>query len=78
MVAGLVFVMRAFELLWIIGPRDPRGVVVHWLDVAAWAAVGGIWVWFFTQQLKNRPMLPLGEPEHPRIARVPRRRHQAR
>jgi hypothetical protein len=63
MVAGLVFVMRAFELLWVIGPQIHEGVVVHWLDVAAWAAVGGIWVWFFTQQLRNRPMLPLGEPD---------------
>lgn len=62
-VAALVFGMRAVELLWIVGPEIHRGVVVHWLDIAAWAAVGGIWVWFFTQQLKNRPMLPLGEPE---------------
>ena len=59
-----VFVMRAFDLFWLIGPQiHGRASSVHWLDVAAWAAVGGIWLWFFTQQLRNRPLLPLGEPE---------------
>jgi hypothetical protein len=62
-VAGLVFTMRFFELLWVVGPELHPGLLIHWLDLAAWAAVGGTWVWFFTQQLKNRPMLPVGEPE---------------
>ena len=63
-VAGRVFTDAFLGTLLGGGPRTPGpGVLVHWIDVAAWAAVGGTWVWFFTQQLKNRPMLPVGEPE---------------
>ena len=35
---------------------------VHWLDVAATLAVGGIWLWMFYTQLGRRPLLPAGDP----------------
>ena len=35
---------------------------VHWLDVAAPVAIGGLWVWMFTTQLMQRPMLAFRDP----------------
>jgi hypothetical protein len=35
---------------------------VHWLDVAAPIAIGGLWVWMFFTQLRQRPLLPVGDP----------------
>jgi hypothetical protein len=35
---------------------------VHWLDLAAPLAVGGLWVWMFYTQLKQRPLFAVGDP----------------
>jgi hypothetical protein len=35
---------------------------VHWLDVAAPLAIGGLWLWMFFTQLAQRPMFALGDP----------------
>jgi hypothetical protein len=33
-----------------------------WLDVAAPVAIGGLWFWMFFTQLRQRPLLPIGDP----------------
>ena len=35
---------------------------IHWLDVAAPAAIGGLWVWMFLTQLRQQPLLAAGDP----------------
>ena len=35
---------------------------VHWLDLAAPLAVGGVWFWLFLTELRKRPMLAVGDP----------------
>jgi hypothetical protein len=35
---------------------------VHWLDLAAPLAIGGLWVWMFSTQLLQRPMLAFRDP----------------
>jgi hypothetical protein len=35
---------------------------LHWLDFAAPLAIGGLWVWMFYTQLKQRPLFPVGDP----------------
>jgi hypothetical protein len=35
---------------------------VHWLDLAAPVAIGGLWVWMFATQLLQRPMLAFRDP----------------
>ena len=35
---------------------------VHWLDLAAPLAIGGLWVWMFYTQLKQRPLFAMGDP----------------
>ncbi len=42
---------------------------VHWLDLAAPLAIGGLWVWMFLTQLRQRPLLAAGDPVPARVAR---------
>jgi len=35
---------------------------VHWLDLAAPLAIGGLWLWMFFTELGKRPMLATGDP----------------
>lgn len=62
-VAAGVIVMRVVDLFWLIGPEiHQEGLRVHWLDVAAPLAVGGVWLAWFLWQLGTRPLLPLNDP----------------
>ena len=33
-----------------------------WMDLAAPLAIGGLWVWMFLTQLRQRPLLPINDP----------------
>lgn len=35
---------------------------VHWLDLAAPLAIGGLWLWMFFSQLGRRPLMAIGDP----------------
>jgi hypothetical protein len=35
---------------------------VHWLDLAAPVAIGGLWLWMFFTELRRRPLLATGDP----------------
>jgi hypothetical protein len=62
-VAGLVLVMRWLDLYWQAGPVfHPGGIALHWLDLAAPVAMGGLWVAVFAWQLGRRALLPVGDP----------------
>jgi hypothetical protein len=63
-VATGVFLLRLVDLFWLVGPRvEGAGFAVHWLDVAAPLGIGGLWLWAFARQLRERPLLPWGDPE---------------
>ncbi len=63
-VAILIMAMRAVDLYWLIQPAfSPARFAVHWLDVAAPIGLGGVWLAVFLWQLKQRPLLPLNDPE---------------
>jgi len=48
---------------WLTRPEfTSRALPTLW-DFAAVLALGGIWLWFFAVQLKQQPLLPLGEPK---------------
>jgi hypothetical protein len=34
----------------------------HWTDLAAPAAIGGLWVWMFFGELGKRPLFAAGDP----------------
>jgi hypothetical protein len=73
-VAVLVLVVSVLYQFWLIVPSyvesshghdshpEPH-LAVHWLDVAAFAGVGGLWLALFAGQLRSRPLLPLSDPD---------------
>ena len=62
-VAGFIVVMRFLEIFWTLVPLfHPHGFTIHWLDVAAPAAIGGLWLWMFLRELSSQPLLPLHDP----------------
>ncbi|MGL4609578.1 MAG: hypothetical protein ACRCYY_07810 [Trueperaceae bacterium] len=62
-VACWAFFMRLVDLFVIIIPNYRReGLVVHWLDLAVLAGIGGIWFAVYSGILKSRPILPVNDP----------------
>jgi hypothetical protein len=62
--AGLLF-LRLVDVYWLVGPELHRGagLTVHWLDLTALVGLGGLWLFAFTRELSDRPLLPVGEPD---------------
>ena len=67
-VAWLMLLMQLVDLYWLIGPdlhgHGPAAAPLHlsWLDFAAVAGIGGLWLYLFARQARTRPVLPIGEP----------------
>ena len=59
--------MRVLDIFWLTQPeflRSPFAKLDALLwDFAAILGLGGLWFWFFAMQLKQRPLLPLGDPK---------------
>jgi hypothetical protein len=63
-VAIAVIIFRLVDIYWLIAPEFYHGKFhLHLLDILAPIGLGGIWLWLFFQQLKKRPLLPVGDPE---------------
>jgi hypothetical protein len=68
-IAALLLVMRYVDLYWLIVPGFQRGetgthgLTFHWLDLAALAAIGGVWLAVFAWRLLVRVRLPIYDPE---------------
>jgi hypothetical protein len=45
-----------------VGEEAESHFFLHWLDLAAPLAIGGLWLWMFFTQLAKRPLLPIGDP----------------
>jgi hypothetical protein len=75
-VALALLVMRYIDLFMLVTPEfdaagmnlhmlpgeHEGGIFVHWLDLAAPLAIGGLWLWMFFTQLAQRPLLAFGDP----------------
>jgi hypothetical protein len=58
---GLIF-MRLVDLFWYTRPQfTPIALPTIW-DLCAVLALGGLWFFFFAGQLKQLPVLPVGDP----------------
>ena len=70
-IAGGILVARVLEVFFLIGPAFYKDLLsAHWLDLAALAGVGGVWVSLFVWRLGMRPVLAAGDPElAPALAR---------
>ena len=63
-VASIVIVMRFVDLIWMIVPEvRGGGFAIHWMDILMSIGIGGIWLSVFLQQLGNRPLLPMRDPD---------------
>jgi hypothetical protein len=64
--AGFMFFLRLVDLYWLIGP-DLSGPGqdggFHLLFPTAVLGLGGLWLTIFIREIKNRPILPVGDPE---------------
>jgi hypothetical protein len=58
----LIF-MRFVDLFWMTRPEFTSSAVPSPWDLAAPLALGGLWFFVFAWQLKQRPLLPLGDPK---------------
>ena len=62
-VAVLLLVARWLDLHWLVAPAFSKNAfTLHWLDLAAPLALGGVWLRLFTLRLKARPLVPANEP----------------
>ena len=63
-VALWMLVFRLVDLYWMTRPEfTPTSAVPSWLDIVVPVALIGLWVGFFAMNLKQRPLLPLGDPK---------------
>lgn len=62
LVATLILAMRLIGMHWLIAPTYHPRLMVHWLDLAALAAIGGLWLAAFLGQLVRMPPAPLNDP----------------
>jgi hypothetical protein len=62
-VAIWMIVMRLVDLFWMTRPEFTARAFPTWLDVVVPVALIGLWVGFFAMNLKQQPLLPLGDPK---------------
>jgi hypothetical protein len=55
--------MRLVDMFWTTRPELSARVLPTWLDIVVPVALIGLWVGFFARNLKQRPLLPLGDPK---------------
>jgi hypothetical protein len=61
--AAVLLCVHLVEIFWRIAPSFRQaGLAIHWLDIAAPIAVGGIWIAAFAWLLKRRPLVALHDP----------------
>lgn len=61
-IAIWLILMRLVDLFWMTRPEFTSSAVPSWLDVVLPIALGGLWLGFFAFNLKQCPLLPLGDP----------------
>src|SRR5882672_6995408 len=62
-VACWMILMRILDVYWLTRPEFTSQALPSFWDFATILGLGGLWLWFFAAQFKQRPLLPLGEPE---------------
>jgi hypothetical protein len=58
-VAGLILVMRLVDIYWQVAPAfSEQELHIHWLDLAAPVAIGGLWLAAFAWRMKDTRLVP--------------------
>ncbi len=62
-VACLVLALRFVDIYWWVEAAYPESMSFYWiLDLAAFAAIGGLWTWLFVWQIQRASLIPLADP----------------
>jgi hypothetical protein len=61
-VAVWMIFMRLVDLYWMTKPEFTARAMPNWLDFVVPIALVGLWLGFFAMNLKQRPLLPVGDP----------------
>jgi hypothetical protein len=62
-VAIWMIIMRLVDLFWMTRPEFTSSALPTWRDIVVPIALIGLWVGFFAFNLKQQPLLPLGDPK---------------
>jgi hypothetical protein len=62
-VAIWMLIFRLVDLYWLTRPEFTASAIPGWMDFVLPVALIGIWVGFFALNLKQRPIVPLGDPK---------------
>jgi len=62
-IAVWMIFMRLVDLYWMTKPEFTERALPTWLDIVVPIALVGLWLGFFAMNLKQRPLLPLGDPK---------------
>jgi hypothetical protein len=63
-VAMAIIVARVIDLFWLVAPEThTEGLTVSWMDLVLPITLLAIWVGLYLQQLRQRPVLPLNDPQ---------------
>jgi hypothetical protein len=62
-VAIWMIVFRLVDLFWMTRPEFSANAMPNWRDIVVPIALIGLWVGFFAFNLKQQPLLPLGDPK---------------
>jgi len=61
-IAVWMIFMRLVDLYWMTRPEFTARALPTWLDIVVPVALIGLWLGSFARNLKQRPLLPLGDP----------------
>jgi len=56
-------VFRLVDLYWMTKPEFTSSALPDWRDIVVPVALVGLWVGMYARNLKQRPILPLGDPK---------------
>lgn len=62
-IAGILLVLRLFELFWTVMPAFIPEFGLQWWDLALPIALGGIWIAVFAWLLLRQPLVPVNHPD---------------
>jgi hypothetical protein len=62
-VAVWILCAHMIYMFWLVEPTfRQKGFEFYWTDIAAFVGVGGIWIYAYLGNLRQRPLLPLHDP----------------
>jgi hypothetical protein len=72
-VAIFIVAMRMVDLIWLVAPTFAHDAAageghpgfsmpLHWMNIVVPIGLAGVWLFFFTRQLRSRSLVPLNDP----------------